>query len=198
MLELTLFLVNILLIIIIITVYVRLSMTIKNQGTRFTVALEQTKEGFKEAMAPAMRLARARKNKDEVNHLLPSWSKQPFDDSASFDVSYRGSDIDHLLRERKVNASAPVEEEAPAPIPAEVTKIDETDIAKAGGEGLESISLQAADPSATVDGAPAVVQSGVMDEPADAEQYTPNPRASPNAIRMGSFMTPNKFGKGRK
>ena len=74
--EITLFLFNILLIVVIIAVYVKLSYMIKQQGFQISVLLKHEKEGFKEAMSPAQRWTKARKYRTSPNGLLPS-DKQP-------------------------------------------------------------------------------------------------------------------------
>ena len=87
MLEITLFLFNILLIVVIIAIYIKLSFIIKQQGFQISVLLKHEKEGFKEAMSPAQRWTKARKYRTSQNGLTPSWNQptetSPYLDEAS-------------------------------------------------------------------------------------------------------------------
>lgn len=199
MLELTLFLVNVLLIIIIITVYVKLSMTIKNQGTQFAILLKQEKEAFKEAMSPAMRISRARRNKDEVNQLMPSWHKNPEYDGPSFEPTYRGADASKLMPTPKTIVAEP--ETSAADVPAEITNVTVEEVGAINPNAISAVgelenvkAAEAAVPEPAIQ--TDIVQSGVLsEEELKQESYSVNPRVASSIIGMGSFSSKNKVGR---
>ena len=179
--ETTLFLFNILLIVVIIAIYVKLSYTIKQQGFQISVLLKQDKEGFKEAMSPAQRWTRARKYRTSNNGLMPSWNqpkeKLPYLDEATSERGDRS--MSYMLGNSKLDVSS-------------------KDLLKSGanaitGSGYDS-SVSMPDTSAL----PAETQTGVIDtSTADPSNYSLNPRVSPSFLETSTTFAPNESSQER-
>lgn len=177
MLEITLFLFNILLIVIIIAVYIKLSFMIKQQGFQISVLLKHDKEGFKEAMSPAQRWTKARKYRTSQNGLTPSWNQPtetlPYLDEASSERGDRPMSY-MLSNETGLN----------------ITNEDalKSGAGAIGGSGYDS-SVSVPDTS----GLPAETQTGVINtETADPTNFSPNPRVSPSFLETSTTFAPNE------
>jgi hypothetical protein len=199
MMELMLILVNVLLIVIIIAVYVRISMTIKQQGFQISVLLKHDKEAYKEAMSPAMRIMRAKQMKNATNYLLPADKRAEYAvaEDDGFSVPYRGSDIDHLLvkKEQKKEevAQAPVTPVAVPEIPTEVVDPSSEEAAKAGLQQLNQVSFDTSKDVPMTNELPVEVQTGVAPN-VNMETFSVNGRANAGLIFGGEkFTAPNKF-----
>ena len=176
--ELTLFFVNILLVIVIIAVYVKLSIVIKQQGFQISVLLKHDKEAFKEAMSPAQRWTKARKFRTSPNGLLPS-DKQPTET-----LPY----MSEASSERGDRAMSYM-----LPSGGSGLNISDVDALKSGagaiaGSGYDS-SVSVPDTSAL----PAETQSGVIDtEKLDSGNFSPNPRVQPSFLESSTTFAPNE------
>lgn len=177
MLEITLFLFNILLIVVIVAIYVKLSFMIKQQGFQISVLLKHEKEGFKEAMSPAQRLTKARKFRTSPNGLMPSWNqpteKLPYMNELS---SSRGDrPMSYMLSS---SSGLNITDE-------EALKSGANAI---GGSGYDT-SVSVPDTSAL----PAETQTGVINtETASAGNFSPNPRVSPSFLDTSTTFAPNE------
>ena len=178
MLEITLFLFNILLIVIIIATYIKLSFMIKQQGFQISVLLKHEKEGFKEAMSPAQRWTKARKYRTSQNGLMPSWN-QPTESLPylSETTSERGDrPMSYMLPESSTGLNISSEEALKSGAGA------------IGGSGYDS-SVSVPDTS----GLPAETQTGVINtETADPTNFSPNPRVSPSFLDSSTTFAPNE------
>ena len=177
MLELALFLFNILLIIIIIAVYVKLTYMVKQQGFQISVLLKHDKEAFKEAMSPAQRWTRARKYRTSPNGLLPS-DKQPTeilpyleeatDERGDRSMSYM------LGKGAGIN-------------------ITDEDALKSGANAIEGSGYDSSVSVPDTSGLPAETQTGIINtETADPANFSPNPRVSPSFLETSTTFAPNE------
>lgn len=188
--ELMLILLNALLIVIIIAVYVRLHMVIKQQGFQISVLLKHEKEAFKEGMSPAMRIVRARQMKDQTNYLLPSDKQAAYtsDADATFNVPYRGSDLGHILPKK---AAEPVKVEEPKKV-EEVIPVDVA--AKVGAGTLQDVKIDSTGEIPMTNTLPVEKQSGVATADVSAEAFSVNGRANAGiALGGGRLTAPHKF-----
>jgi len=172
MLELTMFVFNILLIVIIISVYVKLSFIIKQQGFQISVLL---KEGYrnKEAMSPGQRFGNARKYRGAYNALMPDDKQVPPTDEYIPTLSNSRGDrsMSYLF----------------------ATNVTDADLHKAGANVLPQISHETSSIQDT-SALPAVVQTGLINtEDIDPANYSVNPRSNPSAIMDGKTTMPNKI-----
>ena len=179
MVEITLFLFNILLIIVIVATYIKLSFMIKQQGLQISVLLKHEKEGFKEAMSPAQRWTKARKFRTSPNGLAPSWKQPtetlPYLDSASNSRGDRA--MSYLIAGSGGSGLNITEEEAL-----------KSGAGAIGGSGYDS-SVSVPDTSAL----PAETQTGVIDtEKTDPANFNTNPRASPSFLETSTTFAPNE------
>lgn len=179
MLEITLFLFNILLIVVIIAVYIKLSYMIKQQGFQISVLLKHEKEGFKEAMSPAQRWTKARKYRTSQNGLTPSWNQPtetlPYIDEASSERGDRS--MSYMLAEDSGSSLNITNEEAL-----------KSGAGAIGGSGYDS-SVSVPDTSAL----PAETQTGVINtETSDPTNFSPNPRVSPSFLETSTTFAPNE------
>lgn len=177
MLELALFLFNILLIIIIIAVYVKLTYMVKQQGFQISVLLKHDKEAFKEAMSPAQRWTRARKYRTSPNGLLPS-DKQP-------------TEILPYLEEA-------TDERGDRPMSYMLGKgaginITDEDALKSGANAIEGSGYDSSVSVPDTSGLPAETQTGVINtETSDPANFSPNPRVSPSFLETSTTFAPNE------
>ena len=176
--ELTLFLFNILLIVVIIAVYVKLSFAIKQQGFQISVLLKHDKESFKEAMSPAQRWTRARKFRSSPNGLLPS-DKQPTETYPAY------------MREATTErGDRPMSYMLPESRGLDVSDID------ALKSGAGAIAASGYDSSVSVpdtSALPAETQSGVIDtEKIESGNFSPNPRVQPSFLESSTTFAPNE------
>ena len=184
MVEITLFLFNILLIIVIVATYIKLSFMIKQQGLQISVLLKHEKEGFKEAMSPAQRWTKARKFRTAPNGLAPSWKQPtetlPYLDSASNSRGDRA--MSYLIAGSGGSGLNITEEEAL-----------KSGAGAIGGSGYDS-SVSVPDTSAL----PAETQTGVIDtEKTDPANFNTNPRASPSFLETSTTFAPNESSQER-
>ena len=178
MTETTLFLFNILLIVVIITVYVRLSFAIKQQGFQISVLLKHDKEGFKEAMSPAQRWTRARKFRTSPNGLLPS-DKQPTETLPymSEATSERG--------DRAMSYMLPSGDSG--------LNISEVDALKSGAGAIAGSGYDASVSVPDTSALPAETQTGVIDtEKIESGSFSPNPRVQPSFLDSSTTFAPNE------
>lgn len=194
MLEITLFLFNILLIVVIIAVYIKLSFMIKQQGFQISVLLKHDKEGFKEAMSPAQRWTKARKYRTSQNGLIPSWNQPtetlPYLGEASSERGDRSMSY-MLANESSIN----VANESGLNNIADETGLNITNeealksgAGAIGGSGYDS-SVSVPDTSSL----PAETQTGVINtETADPTNFSPNPRVSPSFLETSTTFAPNE------
>ena len=179
MTELTMFLFNILLIIVIIAVYIKLSFAIKQQGFQISVLLKHDKEGFKEAMSPAQRWTKARKYRTSPNGLLPS-DKQP---SEALPVM---SELSSERGDRAMSYMLPN---------GSGRKLDVSDIdaLKSGAGAIASSGYDSSVSVPDTSALPAETQSGVIDtEKIEAGSFSPNPRVQPAFLDSSTTFAPNE------
>jgi hypothetical protein len=177
MLEITLFLFNILLIVVIIAVYIKLSFVIKQQGFQISVLLKHDREAFKEAMSPAQRWTKAAKYAKLNNGLMPSGERITVDEVEAYEASNERGDrpMSYLIPE---NSSLNITKE-------EALKSGANAI---GGSGFDS-SVSVPDTSAL----PAETQTGVINnETTDPNNFSLNPRVSPSFLETSTTFAPNE------
>lgn len=180
--EITLFLFNILLIIVIVAIYIKLSFAIKQQGFQISVLLKNDKEGF----SPVQRFTAARKYRNASNGLMPSW-KQPTGESCylSEATSERGDRPMKYMLASKGNGRRSGESSGLNITTEEALKSGAGAI---GGSGYDS-SVSVPDTSAL----PAETQTGVINtETADPTNFSPNPRVSPSFLETSTTFAPNE------
>lgn len=179
MTELTMFLFNILLIVVIIAVYIKLSFAIKQQGFQISVLLKHDKEGFKEAMSPAQRWTKARKYRTSPNGLLPS-DKQP---SEALPVM---SELSSERGDRAMSYMMP----SGSGSKLDVSNIDAL---KSGAGAIASSGYDSSVSVPDTSALPAETQSGVIDtEKIEAGSFSPNPRVQPAFLDSSTTFAPNE------
>ena len=175
--EITLFLFNILLIVVIIAVYVKLSYMIKQQGFQISVLLKHEKEGFKEAMSPAQRWTKARKYRTSPNGLLPS-DKQPKETLPFMreTTTERGDRaMDYLLPE------------------SSGLNISDVDALKSGAGAIASSGYDSTVSVPDTSALPAETQTGVIDtENLEPGNFSANPRVQPSFLDSSTTFAPNE------
>lgn len=202
--ELMLILINVLLVVIIIAVYVRVSMTIKQQGFQIAVLLKHDKEAYKEAMSPAMRIMRAKQMKNTTNYLLTADKRAEYEaaEDPIFSVPYRGSNTEQLLGRKRqevaeeVPVQAPVQQPVQAPVaelpPAEVITGEEA--VQTGLNQLNTISIDTSKDVPMTNELPVEIQSGIAPVNTTQETFSVNGRANAGLMFGGKKLTaPAKF-----
>lgn len=156
--EITLFLFNILLVFVIITTYVKLNNMVKNHGTQLQLILKN-KEGFKvkEAMSPAQRFSNAAKYVGKYNGLLPEDKQSTGTSSLTFPFTNDRGDrsMSYLLPESKAA-------EVPAEPVQSALNVSPEDALKAGAGAIAGTDFDDNSIPST-EGLPAEVQSGVRE-----------------------------------
>lgn len=184
LIEITLFIFNILMILAIIGVYVALSRAIKQQGDEMRIIIHSEREAFKEAMSPAQRWTRARKYRDAQNGLMPSWN-QPKDNRPimSMSTTERG---DRPMSYLMLGGN-------------EQTAIDPIDALKSGANAIGDAGFDTSVSVPDTSALPAETQTGVIDNSTattDAN-FSSNPRVNPSFLETSTTFAPNEGGQER-
>lgn len=180
MTEMTLFLFNILLIVVIITVYVKLSFMIKQQGFQISVLLKHDKEGFKEAMSPAQRWTKARKFRTSPNGLLPS-DKQPTET------------LPYMREASSERGDRAMSYMLPDAGSGSGLNISDMDALKSGAGAIASSGYDSSVSVPDTSALPAETQSGVIDtEKLESGNFSPNPRVQPSFLESSTTFAPNE------
>lgn len=190
--EITLFLFNILLIVVIIVVYVKLTYMVKNQGLQIQLLLKHEKEGFriKEAMAPAQREGLAAKYVGMENGLMPSTNQSTYKPKGvNAMTSERGDRPMSYMLPGATNTGG---NEITVPSTGEneavtsALNVSQEDLVKAGAGATASVDFHDNSIPDTSD-LPATVQTG-MSEPNKEGYCGSNTRVCPSFMSGGSFM----------
>ena len=213
MLEITLFLFNILLIVVIVVVYVKLTFLVKNQGLQIQLLLKHDKEGFrvKEGMAPAQRWANAAKYVGMENGLLPSDKQSQLKTKYVQSLTSERGDrrFDYLLPGANIAGQTPAESnepsvggevvEQPNAAPVESTSIADQPInseeaAKASANAMADVGFKdTAQPDTS--GMPVEDQRGVNEGGKEPYYCGSNTRVCPSFMENGKFTIANKYQK---
>ena len=198
MLEITLFLFNILLIVVIIVVYVKLTFMVKNQGLQIQLLLKHDKEGFrvKEGMAPAQRYGMAAKYVGMENGLMPSFNQNTKKSKYQQAMTSERGDrpMSYMLPGASNSASIGGEEVKSSSGNNEAVtsalNVTQEDLIKAGANAISSTDFH---DNSTPDTSelPATVQTGLVE--ANKEGYCGgNTRVCPGFLENGSFIVSHK------
>lgn len=198
MLEITLFLFNVLLIVVIVAAYVKLTYMIKNQGLQIQLLLKHDKEGFriKEGMAPAQRYGMAAKYTGMENGLMPSFNQNTkkskyrqamTSERGDRSMSYMlpGANSDATIGGEEINSSSTNDEAVTSAL-----NVTQEDLIKAGAGAISATDFH---DNSTPDTSelPATVQTGLVD--ANKEGYCGgNTRVCPGFLDNGSFVVSHK------
>lgn len=194
--EVTIFLCNVLLIIIIVAAYVKLSLMVKNQGTQIQVLLKHDRERFstKEAMAPALRYGGAASASSIGNRLMPEGRVQELTrEPLALNFPRGNVSVDYMLGKRDDSIGG-------EQIDKQTTFDDAVDSALVVSDE-EKIKAGATSIAATdfIDNSmpdtsqlPAEVQTGVVD-PKEAYGCGGNTRVCPSFLSNGSFRVDNQL-----
>lgn len=212
--EIALFLCNILLIIIIISAFIKLHLLVRHQGRQMQqieVLLRHDKERFeKEAMSNYQRYASAAIHSERGNHLMTEdkvWQTTPGAIKMVSGGRFNNS-VDYLLKSRDQKAGAleetpspggdkveePAAEQPPSNAVPGVLDVTEEEKAKANANATKDVEfVDNAVPDTS--NLPVETASGVIDKP--KEGYCGgNTRCSPPFLGNGSFMVSHKNSRG--
>lgn len=176
LLEITIFLVNVLLVVVIVAAFVHLRQRIDDQGLKIQLLLTHEKEGF----SPAQRIGMAAKYNDQPNALMPSFNQSIAENTEwkPTMTNERGDrKISHLLPSTAETSTKTISETVTETISATAEEL-----AKAGSSAAADVTFNDTSLPDTSD-EPVTVQQGVIEEGFAGS----NTRAAPPFLSSGAF-----------